>query len=73
MSGVDAEWDSQTYLARPNAQARTGTRSILFFVQLTASRISNQTRLVRNLLKVITADAHPQTSPTQIRATVPGI
>ena len=34
-----ARWDSRTYLARPNSQARKGNGRILFFsVQLTTSR-----------------------------------
>ena len=48
------EISKQTRLARPNSQARTGTREqIIFPVQLTTSMIGNLTRLIHTLLYVM--------------------
>ena len=47
---VDAGWDYQILLARPNSQARTRTGKKIFFpVQLTTSKISHLTRLIHTL------------------------
>ena len=50
---ADTRWDSQTCLAKPNSQARTGTRKC-FPVQLTVNRIGNFTRLICTLPYVMT-------------------
>ena len=52
--------DSQTCLAKPNSQARTGARKI-FPVQLTMNRIGNLTRLVCTLLCVMTTHVYVYT------------
>ena len=49
--------DTQTCLAKPNPQARTGTRKF-FPVQLTMNRIGNVTRLFCTLLYVMTTHAY---------------
>ena len=52
---ADPGRDGRTRLAKPNSQARTGTGKYSFFpVQLTTSRIGNLTRLIHNLLQVMT-------------------
>ena len=53
---ADAGRDCRTRLARPNSQARTGTRKIVFFVQLTTSRIGNLSWLIHTLA---ICDGHP--------------
>ena len=50
---ADKRRDSQTCLAKPNSQARTGARKI-FPVQLTMNRIGNLTQLICTLLYVMT-------------------
>ena len=50
---ADTRWDSRTCLAKPNSQARTGTRKC-FPVQLTVNRIGNLTRLICTLPYVMT-------------------
>ena len=53
---TDAGRDCRTRLARPNSQARTGTRKYYFSsVELTTSRIGNLTRLIHTLA---TCDDH---------------
>ena len=52
---ADAGQDGRIHLLRPNSQARTGTgKCSCFPVQLTTSRIGNNTRLIHTLLKVLT-------------------
>ena len=52
---IDAGQDGRTHLVRPNSQARTGTgKCSCFPVQLTTSRIGNNTRLICTLLNVLT-------------------
>ena len=51
---ADTRRDSQTCLAKPNYQARTGAREF-FPVQLTMNRIGNLTQLICTLLYVMTA------------------
>ena len=46
---ADTRRDGQTCLAKPNSQARTGTRKF-FSVQLTINRIGKLTRLICTLL-----------------------
>ena len=51
--------DGQTCLARLNFQARMGTGKITFCsVQLTTSRIGNDTRLLPSVLNVLTTHPH---------------
>ena len=54
---ADTRRDSQICLAKPNSQARTGTKR-LFPVQLTMNRIGNLTRLICTLLYVMTTHAY---------------
>ena len=58
---ADAGRNCRTRLARPNSQARTADREILFFpvsiyfpVQLTTSRIGDLTRLIHTLAVCVT-------------------
>ena len=57
---ADTRRDSQTCLAKPSSQARTGARKS-FPVQLTMDRIGNLTRLICTLLYVVTTDAYVYT------------
>ena len=57
---ADTRRDSQTGLAKPNSQARTGARNF-FPVQLTMNRIGNLTRLICTLLYVVTTHAYVYT------------
>ena len=57
---ADKRRDSQTCLAKPNSQARTGARKI-FPVQLTMNRIGNLTQLICTLLYVMTTHAYVYT------------
>ena len=52
--GEHADAGRDGCLARPNSQARAGTREYFFPVQLTASRIGNLTRSIHTLLYVMT-------------------
>ena len=52
---ADAERDGRTCLARPNSQARTGTKKKTYFpARLTTSRNGNHIRLIHTQLKVLT-------------------
>ena len=52
---ADAGRNCRTRLARPNSQARTADREILFFpFQLTTSRIGDLTRLIHTLAVCVT-------------------
>ena len=53
---ADKRRDSQTCLAKPISQARTGARKF-FPVQLTINRIGNLTQLICSLLYVMTTHA----------------
>ena len=57
---ADMRRDSQTCLAKPSSQARTGGRKS-FPVQLTMDRIGNLTRLICTLLYVMTTHAYVYT------------
>ena len=57
---ADKRRDSQTCLAKPNSQARTGARKISP-VQLTMNRIGNLTQLICTLLYVMTTHAYVYT------------
>ena len=57
---ADTRRDSQTCLAKPSSQARTGARNF-FPVQLTMNRIGNLTRLICTLLYVMTVHAYVYT------------
>ena len=57
---ADTRRDSQTCLAKPSYQARTGARKI-FPVQLTMDRIGNLTQLICTLLYVMTTHAYVYT------------
>ena len=54
---VDTRRDSQTCLAKPSSQARTGARNF-FPVQLTMNRIGNLTQSICTLLYVMTTHAY---------------
>ena len=56
---ADTGRDDRTCLARPNSQARTGTRKSSFSLyQLTTSRIGNHAWLIHALLKVLTTHTY---------------
>ena len=57
---ADTIRDSQTCLAKPSSQARTGAWKI-FPVQLSIDRIGNLTRLICTLLYVMTTHAYVYT------------
>ena len=68
---ADTKRDSQTYPARRNSQAQTGTgEKTLFHVQLSTSRIGNLiSRLIHTLLKVLIR--YPHTGFTIISERLP--